>query len=99
MGPLFQTPAEAAKQAVENDVHIVGVSSLAAGHKTLVPQIIEELKRLGRPDILVVVGGVIPAQDYDFLYKAGAVAIFGPGTVISNSAIKMIEILNQQRGF
>ena len=99
MGPLFQTPAEAAKQAVENDVHIVGVSSLAAGHKTLVPHIIEELKRLGRPDILVVVGGVIPAQDYDFLYKAGAVAIFGPGTVISNSAIKMIEILNQQRGF
>ena len=99
MGPLFQTPAEAAKQAVENDVHIVGVSSLAAGHKTLVPQIIEELKRLDRPDILVVVGGVIPAQDYDFLYKAGAVAIFGPGTVISNSAIKMIEILNQQRGF
>ncbi len=99
MGPLFQTPAEAAKQAVENDVHIVGVSSLAAGHKTLVPQIIEELKRLGRPDILVVVGGVIPAQDYDFLYKAGAIAIFGPGTVISNSAIKMIEILNQQRGF
>ena len=72
---------------------------MAAGHKTLVPQIIEELKRLGRPDILVVVGGVIPAQDYDFLYKAGAVAIFGPGTVISNSAIKMIEILNQQRGF
>ena len=99
MGPLFQTPAEAAKQAVENDVHIVCVSSLAAGHKTLVPQIIEELKRLDRPDILVVVGGVIPAQDYDFLYKAGAVAIFGPGTVISNSAIKMIEILNQQRGF
>ncbi|MDR1182878.1 MAG: methylmalonyl-CoA mutase [Bacteroidales bacterium] len=93
MGPLFQTPAEAAKQAVENDVHIIGVSSLAAGHKTLVPQIIEELKKLGRPDILVIVGGVIPAQDYDFLYKAGAVAIFGPGTVISEAAIKMLEIL------
>ncbi len=99
MGPLFQTPAEAAKQAVENDVHIVGVSSLAAGHKTLVPQIIEELKKLGRPDILVIVGGVIPAQDYDFLYKAGAVAIFGPGSVISECAIKMIHILNQQRGY
>ncbi|MDR1459003.1 MAG: methylmalonyl-CoA mutase [Bacteroidales bacterium] len=93
MGPLFQTPEEAAKQAVENDVHIIGVSSLAAGHKTLVPQIIEELKKLGRPDILVIVGGVIPAQDYDFLYKAGAVAIFGPGTVISEAAIKMLEIL------
>lgn len=99
MGPLFQTPAEAAKQAVENDVHIVGVSSLAAGHKTLVPQIIEELKKLGRPDILVIVGGVIPAQDYDFLYKAGAVAIFGPGSVISECAIKMLDILNQQRGY
>ncbi|MEG1498262.1 MAG: methylmalonyl-CoA mutase [Bacteroidales bacterium] len=93
MGPLFQTPAEAAKQAVENDVHIVGVSSLAAGHKTLVPQIIAELKKLGRPDILVTVGGVIPSQDYDFLYKAGACAIFGPGTVISESAAKMLEIL------
>ncbi|MDR0606455.1 MAG: methylmalonyl-CoA mutase [Bacteroidales bacterium] len=93
MGPLFQTPAEAAKQAVENDVHIIGVSSLAAGHKTLVPQIIEELKKLGRPDILVIVGGVIPAQDYDFLYKAGAIAIFGPGTVISEAAIKILEIL------
>ena len=93
MGPLFQTPAEAAKQAVENDVHIIGVSSLAAGHKTLVPQIIEELKKIGRPDILVIVGGVIPAQDYDFLYKSGAVAIFGPGTVISEAAIKMLEIL------
>ncbi|MDR2410715.1 MAG: methylmalonyl-CoA mutase [Bacteroidales bacterium] len=93
MGPLFQTPAEAAKQAVENDVHIIGVSSLAAGHKTLVPQIIEELKNLGRDDILVVVGGVIPAQDYDFLYKAGAIAIFGPGTVISEAAIKILEIL------
>ena len=93
MGPLFQTPEEAAKQAVENDVHIVGVSSLAAGHKTLVPQIVAELKKLGREDILVVVGGVIPAQDYDFLYKAGVAAIFGPGTRIPVSAIKMLEIL------
>ena len=93
MGPLFQTPAEAAKEAVENDVHILGVSSLAAGHKTLVPQVIEELKKLGRPDILVTVGGVIPPQDYDFLYKAGACAIFGPGTVIADSAIKMLEIM------
>ena len=96
MGPLFQTPAEAAKQAVENDVHIVGVSSLAAGHKTLVPQIIDELKKLGREDIIVVAGGVIPAQDYDFLYKAGAAAIFGPGTRISYATIKMIELLNQK---
>ena len=93
MGPLFQTPAEAAKQAVENDVHFLGVSSLAAGHKTLVPQVIEELKKLGREDIIVVVGGVIPAQDYDFHFKAGAAAIFGPGTKISDSAIKMLEIL------
>ena len=93
MGTLFQTPAEAAKQAVENDVHILGVSSLAAGHKTLVPQVIEELKKLGREDIMVVVGGVIPPQDYDFLFNAGAAAIFGPGTVISESAIKMMEIL------
>ncbi len=93
MGPLFQTPAEAAKQAVENDVHILGVSSLAAGHKTLVPQVIEELKKLGREDIMVTVGGVIPPQDYDFLFKAGAAAIFGPGTVISVSAIKMMELL------
>ena len=93
MGPLFQTPAEAAKQAVENDVHVLGVSSLAAGHKTLVPQVIEELKKLGREDIMVVVGGVIPPQDYDFLFQAGAACIFGPGTVISESAIKMMEIL------
>ena len=95
MGPLFQTPAEAAKQAVENDVHIVGVSSLAAGHLTLVPQIIEELAKLGREDIIVVVGGVIPAQDYDQLYKDGAAAIFGPGTKIPDSAIKMLEILSE----
>ena len=93
IGPLFQTPDEAAKQAVENDVHVIGVSSLAAGHKTLIPQIIEELKKLGREDIMVVAGGVIPTQDYDFLYKAGVVGIFGPGTPVSNSAIKMLEIL------
>ena len=93
MGPLFQTPAEAAKQAVENDVHVLGVSSLAAGHKTLVPQVIEELKKLGREDIMVVVGGVIPPQDYDFLFKSGAACIFGPGTVISDAACKMMEIL------
>lgn len=97
MGPLFQTPAEAAKQAVENDVHILGVSSLAAGHKTLVPQVIEELKKLGREDIMVIVGGVIPAQDYDFLYKSGAMAIFGPGTKIADGAIKMLEILIESR--
>ena len=95
MGPLFQTPAEAARQAVENDVHILGVSSLAAGHKTLVPQVIEELRKLGREDIMVVAGGVIPAQDYDFLYKAGVAAIFGPGTRVPVSAIKMLEILNE----
>ncbi|MDE6510763.1 MAG: cobalamin-dependent protein, partial [Muribaculaceae bacterium] len=96
MGPLFQTPAEAARQAVENDVHILGVSSLAAGHKTLVPQVIEELKKLGREDILVTAGGVIPAQDYDFLYNAGVAAIFGPGTRIPKSAIEMIRLLNEQ---
>ena len=95
MGPLFQTPAEAAKQAVENDVHIVGVSSLAAGHLTLVPQIIEELKKLGREDIIVIVGGVIPAQDYDQLYRDGAAAIFGPGSKVSAAAIKMLEILSE----
>ncbi|MDY5023790.1 MAG: methylmalonyl-CoA mutase [Candidatus Egerieousia sp.] len=96
MGPLFQTPEEAAKQAVENDVHVVGVSSLAAGHKTLIPQIVNELKRLGREDIIVVAGGVIPAQDYDALYKAGAAAIFGPGTPVAYAAIKIMELLNQQ---
>jgi methylmalonyl-CoA mutase len=93
IGPLFQTPAEAAKQAVENDVHILGVSSLAAGHKTLVPQVIEELKKYGREDIMVIVGGVIPAQDYQFLFDAGAVAVFGPGTKISEAAISILEIL------
>ncbi len=93
MGPLFQTPAEAAKQAVENDVHVLGVSSLAAGHKTLVPQVIEELKKLGREDIVVIVGGVIPPQDYDYLYKAGAAAVFGPGSIISDCAIKILNLL------
>jgi methylmalonyl-CoA mutase len=93
IGPLFQTPAEAAKQAVENDVHIIGVSSLAAGHKTLVPQLITELKKYHREDILVVVGGVIPQQDYDFLYKAGAVAIFGPGTVIAKAAQDILRVM------
>ncbi|ALM07495.1 methylmalonyl-CoA mutase [Sediminicola sp. YIK13] len=93
IGPLFQTPQEAAKQAVENDVHVVGVSSLAAGHKTLVPQIIEELKKYGREDIMVIVGGVVPKQDYDYLFKAGAVAIFGPGTKISETAIQILDIL------
>ncbi len=93
IGPLFQTPAEAARQAVENDVHILGVSSLAAGHKTLVPQVIAELEKLGRPDIMVIVGGVIPKKDYPFLFDSGAVAVFGPGTRISLAAIKMLEIL------
>ena len=95
IGPLFQTPGEAAKQAVENDVHVLGVSSLAAGHKTLVPQVIEELKKLGRPDIMVVAGGVIPAQDYDFLYDAGVFGVFGPGTKISKAAQKILELLIQ----
>ncbi len=93
IGPLFQTPKEAAKQAVENDVHILGVSSLAAGHKTLVPQVIEELKKYGREDIMVIVGGVIPSQDYQFLFDAGAVAVFGPGTKISDAAISILEVL------
>ena len=94
---VSKAATEAAKQAVENDVHILGVSSLAAGHKTLVPQVIEELKKLGRDDIMVVVGGVIPPQDYDFLFQAGAAAVFGPGTVISTSAIKMMELLLEAR--
>ncbi len=93
IGPLFQTPEESARQAIENDVHILGVSSLAAGHKTLVPQVIEELKKQGREDIMVIVGGVIPHQDYDFLYEAGAMAIFGPGTKIAEAAIEMLNIL------
>jgi len=95
IGPLFQTPAEAARQAVENDVHVLGVSSLAAGHKTLIPQVIKELKDLGRDDILVIAGGVIPAQDYKFLYDAGVAAIFGPGTSVSTTAKKILEILLQ----
>ncbi|MEI6678824.1 MAG: methylmalonyl-CoA mutase [Mariniphaga sp.] len=93
MGPLFQTPAEAAKQAVENDVHVLGVSSLAAGHKTLIPSVMEELKTLGREDIMVIAGGVIPAQDYQFLYDAGVVAIFGPGTSVASAGRKIMEIL------
>lgn len=93
IGPLFQTPEEAAKQAVENDVHILGVSSLAAGHKTLVPAVIKELKKHGREDIMVIVGGVVPKQDYQFLFDAGAVAVFGPGTKISDAAIQILEIL------
>jgi methylmalonyl-CoA mutase len=97
IGPLFQTPSETAKQAVENDVHILGISSLAGGHKTLVPQVIKELKKLGREDILVIVGGVIPSQDYEFLYRAGAAAIFGPGTVIPETAIRLLEILIDSR--
>ncbi len=97
IGPLFQTPAEVAKQVVENDAHILGISSLAAGHKTLVPQVIAELKKLGAEDVLVVVGGVIPAQDYDFLYKSGATAIFGPGTVISEAAKQILTIMLNER--
>jgi methylmalonyl-CoA mutase len=93
IGPLFQTPAEAAKQAVENDVHFLGISSLAAGHKTLIPQTIAELKRLGREDIMVIAGGVIPTQDYDFLYNSGVIAIFGPGTKISEAGKEILKVL------
>lgn len=93
MGPLFQTPEEAARQAVENDVNVLGVSSLAAGHKTLVPQVIGELKKLGREDIIVIAGGVIPAQDYDFLYKSGVAAIFGPGSPVTKAAVQIMKIL------
>ncbi|GMN11289.1 methylmalonyl-CoA mutase [Croceitalea sp. MTPC9] len=96
IGPLFQTPEEAAKQAVENDVHILGVSSLAAGHKTLVPKVIEELQKYGREDIMVIVGGVIPKQDYQYLFDAGAIAIFGPGSKISDAAIQILEILIEE---
>ncbi len=95
IGPLFQTPAECARHAVENDVHVLGVSTLAGGHKTLVPAVIEELKKLGREDILVVVGGVIPPQDYDFLFKAGAVGVFGPGTVIPEAAMHILKVLKE----
>ncbi|MGE7947645.1 methylmalonyl-CoA mutase [Lysinibacillus sp. NPDC093688] len=99
ISPLFMTPAEAAQMAVENDVHVIGVSSLAAGHKTLVPELVAELEKLGREDIIIIVGGVIPAQDYDFLYDAGAVAIFGPGTVIPVSAQKIIEEIYKRLGY
>jgi methylmalonyl-CoA mutase len=97
VGPLFQTPAEAARDAVENDVHVVGVSSQAAGHKTLVPQLVEELRKAGADDVLVVVGGVIPSQDYDFLRSAGASAIFGPGTSIPVAAKEILTLLRAQR--
>ena len=93
IGPLFQTPEEAARQATENDVHILGISSLAAGHKTLVPQAIKALEALGREDIMVVVGGVVPPNDYDFLYERGVVGVFGPGTVISKAAQDILKIL------
>ncbi len=98
MGPLFQTPAEAVRQAAENDVHILGISSLAAGHKTLVPQAIEELKKIGREDIMIVVGGVIPPQDYDFLYQHGVVGVFGPGTVLSKAACLILEVMIKNNG-
>ena len=97
IGPLFQTPAEAAKQAVENDVHVLGISSLAGGHKTLVPQVIEELKKLGREDILVTVGGVIPQQDYKFLFDSGASGIYGPGTKISVAAQEILKLLIKEK--
>jgi methylmalonyl-CoA mutase len=96
ISPMFQTPEEAAKMAVENDVHIVGVSSLAAGHKTLVPQLIENLKKEGGDDILVVVGGVIPPGDYEFLFKTGAVGVFGPGTVVTDSANQILNVLDKK---
>ena len=98
LSPMFSTPEEVAKQAVENDVHVVGVSSLAAGHKTLVPALIEELRRLGADDIVVIAGGVIPPQDYDFLYGAGVKCVFGPGTPIPESARAVLDAVNEQRG-
>ena len=98
IGPLFRSPAETARQAVENDVHIVGVSTLAAGHLTLVPQLREELARLGREDIMIVAGGVIPPQDYAALYEAGAAAVFGPGTVIAEAAAQLVRALTEQLG-
>ncbi|MBN2233819.1 MAG: cobalamin-dependent protein, partial [Opitutales bacterium] len=98
IGPLFQTPEETARQAVENDCHVVAMSSLAAGHKTLLPQLVGELAKLDREDIVVICGGVIPVQDYDFLLQNGASAIFGPGTVITDSARKILEILNERLG-
>ena len=99
IGPLFQTPAEVARQGAENDVHIIGASSLAAGHLTLVPELKAELAKLGREDIMVIAGGVIPPQDYDALYEAGAEAIFPPGTVISDAAIELVEKLNKRLGY
>jgi methylmalonyl-CoA mutase len=96
VGPLFQTPRECARMAAENDVHVLGVSTLAGGHKTLVPEVIAELKKLGRQDILVVVGGVIPPQDYDPLYAAGVAGVFGPGTVIPEAAQKIVHALLEQ---
>ena len=99
IGPLFATPGEAARQAIENDVHIVGVSSLAAGHLTLVPELKAELKKYGRDDIMIVVGGVIPPQDFEALYKAGASAIFPPGTVIADAAEKLLHELNGRLGY
>lgn len=99
IGPLFQTPAETARQAVENDVHVIGMSSLAAGHKTLLPQLVEELKKLGREDIVIVVGGVIPAQDYEYLYEHGASAVFGPGTIIPVAAQKVLEVVYERLGY
>ena len=99
IGPLFQTPKETAKQAVENDVHVIGMSSLAGGHKTLLPQLMEELKLLDREDILVIVGGVVPKQDYDFLLKNGAVAIFGPGTIIPQAAKTMLKKIYAALGY
>ena len=98
IGPLFQTPEETATQAVENDVHIVALSSLAGGHNTLLPALVKSLRELGRPDILVVCGGVIPPRDYDFLRAEGAVAIFGPGTVIPDSASELLDILLEGNG-
>ena len=95
IAPLFQTPDEVARQAAENDVHVVGVSSLAAGHKTLIPQLLHDLKQLGRDDILVIAGGVIPAQDYDFLYNAGVAGVYGPGTVIAVAAQEILEKLTE----
>ena len=98
VGPLFQTPEETAKMAVENDVHMVGMSSLAAGHKTLLPALIEELTKLGRPDIMVFAGGVIPAQDYDFLFQHGACAVYGPGSIIPECAVDIMQKLNAKLG-
>ena len=99
IGPLFQTPEETALQAVENDVHVIGMSSLAAGHKTLLPQLVEELKKLGREDIVIIVGGVIPAQDYEYLLENGAAAIFGPGTVIPQAAKKVLQEIYHRLGY